>query len=411
MLPDGWKLTTLEKLGTSDRPPIKAGPFGSSLKKEFYVKSGYKVYGQEQVIAGDLSIGNYYIDSHRFESLKSCAVQPGDVLISLVGTFGKAVVVPNEAEPGIINPRLIRLSLDSSKVDPFFIKEWLVSPTTQNLFNDVAHGGTMGVLNAQTLKSLQLLLPPLPEQKKIAEILSSVDEAIASTQAVINQTRKVKQGLLQQLLTRGIGHTKFKESAIGRIPEEWKICSVGELGIFSNGHGFKPEEWSDKGVPIIRIQNLNGSLDFNYYAGVPDPKWIVNPGELLFAWAGVKGVSFGPCIWSGSVGVLNQHIYRIQPQHGVDKYWLFWTLEEITKQIEGQAHGFKYSLLHVRKADIVGQLVAFPPFEEQQEIAKRLASISEFQEKHQSSLDRLTRLKRGLMQDLLTGKVRVGCTS
>ena len=68
-----------------------------------------------------------------------------------------------------------------------------------------------------------LLLPPLPEQTKIAAILSSVDEAIAATQSVIDQTRKVKQGLLQDLLTRGIGHTRFKQTEIGEIPEAWEV--------------------------------------------------------------------------------------------------------------------------------------------------------------------------------------------
>jgi type I restriction enzyme S subunit len=83
--------------------------------------------------------------------------------------------------------------------------------------------GTVANLPGLDVLKIKVALPPLSEQKKIAAILSSVDEAIASTQAVIDQTRKVKQGLLQQLLTCGIGHTKFKESVIGKIPETWEV--------------------------------------------------------------------------------------------------------------------------------------------------------------------------------------------
>ncbi len=85
--------------------------------------------------------------------------------------------------------------------------------------------------------------------------------------------------------------------------------TIGDLCEFFNGNGFRPPDWKSSGLPIIRIQNLNGSQSFNYFDGTPEAKWIIEPGDLLFAWAGVKGVSFGPTIWPGPRGVLNQHIF------------------------------------------------------------------------------------------------------
>ena len=104
--------------------------------------------------------------------------------------------------------------------------------------------------------------------------------------------------------------------------------SIGDLCNFISGNGFRPSDWRSSGLPIIRIQNLNGSRSFNYFAGQPKEKWIVNPGDLLFAWAGVKGVSFGPTIWSGPRGVLNQHIFRVVPKKDVENIGctLFWDL-------------------------------------------------------------------------------------
>jgi type I restriction enzyme S subunit len=148
----------------------------------------------------------------------------------------------------------------------------------------------------------------------------------------------------------------------------------GEICEFINGHGFGPAEWSAKGLPIIRIQNLNGSKDFNHFNGKPEPSWLITPGTILFAWAGVKGVSFGPAIWDGPMGVLNQHIYRVEPKLDVNSYWLFVTLRWITSRIEARAHGFKTSLVHVHKIDITRQVIDVPSLDEQRRIVDILAT-------------------------------------
>lgn len=152
----------------------------------------------------------------------------------------------------------------------------------------------------------------------------------------------------------------------------WRPCTIGDVCDFESGNGFTPRDWKTSGLPIIRIQNLNGTQSFNYYDGEPDPAWIVEPGDLLFAWAGVKGVSFGPTIWNGPRGVLNQHIYRIRPKAGISKTWLYYALSEVTSEIEAKAHGFKTNLVHVRKSDITGAKVVLPSEREQDSVAGTL---------------------------------------
>ncbi|NEX48693.1 restriction endonuclease subunit S [Pseudotabrizicola algicola] len=183
--------------------------------------------------------------------------------------------------------------------------------------------------------------------------------------------------------------------------------SIGALCDFFNGNGFRPPDWRPSGLPIIRIQNLNGSQNFNYFDGEPKPKWIVEPGDLLFAWAGVKGVSFGPTIWPGPRGVLNQHIFRIVPKKGVDKYWLYLALQVATRRIESNAHGFKSSLVHVQKDDITNQVVDLPPLPEQRKIAEILRTWEEAIEKLQAL--RAANLKRRIWMrtHLFTGRTRL----
>lgn len=161
----GWKKIPL-KNAVDSKYGIKAGPFGSSLKKEEYVASGYKIYGQEQVIAGNFDIGDYYITENKFNQLSSCAVKEGDVLVSLVGSFGKVLVVPKGIHPGIINPRLLKITPDFKQLDSEFLAATLQNHSVQRWLSDQAHGGTMGILNGGLLKELQIVIPPLSAQNE-----------------------------------------------------------------------------------------------------------------------------------------------------------------------------------------------------------------------------------------------------
>lgn len=190
------------------------------------------------------------------------------------------------------------------------------------------------------------------------------------------------------------------------MPDGWSKVPVGQLSKFSGGHGFGPRDWSRSGYPIIRIQNLNGSNDYNYFSGKPDPEWIVEAGELLFAWAGVKGVSFGPTIWNGPTGVLNQHIHRVKPLDGVDKVWFHAALLLATAAIERNAHGFKSSLVHVRQSEILRARLPVPPLPEQRAIAAVLSTWDSAIEQTSRLIQAKKKLKQALMQQLLTGKRR-----
>jgi type I restriction enzyme S subunit len=106
---------------------MTAGPFGSSLKKSVYTPRGFKIYGQEQVIKGDAYYGDYFISRDLYEKLRSCEVHAGDILVSLVGTAGKVLVLPADCAPGIINPRLLKMSLSRSGIHPKFIKILILS--------------------------------------------------------------------------------------------------------------------------------------------------------------------------------------------------------------------------------------------------------------------------------------------
>ena len=190
------------------------------------------------------------------------------------------------------------------------------------------------------------------------------------------------------------------------VPEGWNLGQVSDVCRFQNGNGFTPPVWDTVGLPIIRIQNLNGSNNFNYYSGKVDPKWIVEPGQMLFAWAGTKGASFGPTIWQGEIGVLNQHIFKVFELNDANHSWLYEVLRHVTDRIEGKAHGFKATLVHVKKSDIERQPILIPPLPEQCKIAGILSTWDGAIEVTEALLATARTQKRALMQSLLTGRRR-----
>ena len=199
-LPEGWVWAGFEQLADAAKHAIKAGPFGSSLKKSVYTATGFKIYGQEQVIRGDPYFGDYFISRELFKKLQSCEAKPGDILISLVGTAGKVLILPSDSAPGIINPRLLKLSLSRSGVNSKFIKIFLESSTARTFFKLAAHGGTMEILNLGILKALPVPLPPLNEQARVvAEVerrLSLMEELEETVATNMQRSTRLRQGVL-----------------------------------------------------------------------------------------------------------------------------------------------------------------------------------------------------------------------
>ena len=197
-----WSTDTILNLVKKEKHALKAGPFGSALKKECYVPSGYKVYGQEQVIAGDENIGNYYIDDKKYQELLSCAIAPGDVLISLVGTVGKVLILSEKCLPGIINPRLIRIRLDSEKMLPQFFKYYFESAYLKSIYKEKAHGATMDVLNMGMIKELPFVVCDVKEQIKVIEEIESrfsVCDSIEQTvDSALLQAEAMRLSILKQ---------------------------------------------------------------------------------------------------------------------------------------------------------------------------------------------------------------------
>lgn len=201
-LPALWEWAKIDKLTEYSPYAIKAGPFGSSLKKEFYVEKGYKIYGQEQVISGDAHFGDYYVDKEKYEELSSCKTKPYDALISLVGTVGKVLILPENAEDGIINPRLVKLTLDKNYYSPFLFKFFFESYFLKSLYSIHTHGATMDVLNLGIIQGLPFPLMSKEEQEKIVNEIELQFSIIDNLEHTIKTGMQKSEALRQSILKK-----------------------------------------------------------------------------------------------------------------------------------------------------------------------------------------------------------------
>ncbi|AAK22606.1 restriction endonuclease subunit S [Caulobacter vibrioides] len=199
-MPAHWEVVPAKNLADS----IKAGPFGSALTKDMYSSAGYRVYGQEQVIPGDFRIGDYYVTSDRYNELSQYRVEVGDLLVSCVGTFGKIAIFPQGAEPGIINPRLIRFR-PNNQVDPTYLCVLLRSAVSFEQFSYLSRGGTMDVINIGILGEIVVPVPPMQEQISIAGYLAEVQEQFdslsAASEAAITLLQERRAALISAAVT------------------------------------------------------------------------------------------------------------------------------------------------------------------------------------------------------------------
>ncbi|MEM2191282.1 MAG: restriction endonuclease subunit S [Archaeoglobaceae archaeon] len=191
--------------------------------------------------------------------------------------------------------------------------------------------------------------------------------------------------------------TEFKDTEIGMIPKDWRALRASEIAEYINGYPFGPEDWKTKGIPIIRIQNLNDpDAEFNYFDGKIDEIYKVKSGDLLFSWSG----SIGVYLWNRGDAVLNQHIFKVIPKSNIDKLFLYYVLFLAIEQLKKRVHGS--TMKHFRRKELNSTFIPLPPIEEQKAIAEILSTVDEAIQKTNEVIAKTERLKKGLMQELLT---------
>lgn len=160
--------------------------------------------------------------------------------------------------------------------------------------------------------------------------------------------------------------------------KQWPSQPIGELCRLVNGRAFKPSDWTDGGLPIVRIQNLNDrTKPFNRYDGIVDPKVLIDSGEVLLSWSGTPGTSFGCFFWDRGPAILNQHIFRVHVDaKRIDPDFFIHAVNSNLDEMIGLAHG-GVGLRHITKGKLEGIKLPIPPLAEQRRIVARIRDCME----------------------------------
>lgn len=192
--------------------------------------------------------------------------------------------------------------------------------------------------------------------------------------------------------------------------KQWKTVRIGDALKLVNGRAFKPTEWKQSGLPIIRIQNLNNpAAPYNYYDGDLPEKFLVKPGDLLFAWSGTPGTSFGAHIWRDGTAWLNQHIFKVLfDENDFDKRFLQLAINQNLQEYIRQAHGGA-GLAHITKGKFEASEIPKPPVKVQQEIVGEIDKQFSRLDESVTSLKRiqanLKRYKAAVLKAAVEGKL------
>ncbi len=301
-----------------------------------------------------------------------------------------------------------------NKVNLSFYKWYLVSDLFHSRLQLVATGSTNSHVRVSPKETLnwRLPIPPILEQQKIAKILTSVDEVIEKTQAQIDKLKDLKTGMMQELLTNGIGHTEFKDSPVGRIPAEWEVKTVESvLSVIIDYRGKAPPK-SEVGVPLITAKNIrNGFINQEpreYIFEEQFDSWMVRGmpkyGDVFITTEAPLGNVAKVPNYKFAIG---QRVLTLRPNELICTEFLLFILqsEKFKKELDLQSTGS--TVAGIKQSTFRKVLLPVPPIDEQIKISENLNSIVSRVDVIQNKLKHFKSLKKALMQDLLTGKVRV----
>jgi len=319
---------------------------------------------------------------------------------------------------GILSSTMVRIEQEKPSYDQKFL--FYLLKAKESFLKGQTKGTGIPHVNENVLNNLVIPDPPLVEQQKIAEILSIVDEAIQKTDDIIAKTERLKKGLMQELLTRGIGHKEFKDTEIGKIPKEWEVVKLGELAVevyrYPTYYDIK-YVGTNEGVPEVRGELIkeNGELEENLseYRFISKEtsqrfsKTILQEGDFVLSVRGTMGkVAIVPKFLEGAnitANLMKVSLDRLKCYPPFFKQvFLSDFFRKTLNNISSQT-----TIKTVQAPRLKSIKMSVPPLHEQKKIAEILSTVDKKIEILKQEKVKLERIKQWFMGELLSGRIRV----
>lgn len=357
-------------------------------------------------------------------------VHDGDIFFTrsslVLSGIAACNVLRKVKEPTLFECHVMRIVPDRKQVDSDFVAYCCRDSFSRSYLMSRAKQTTMTTISQPEIEQLPIPVPPLPQQRKIARILTTLDNVITQTEALIAKYQAIKQGLMHDLFTRGVDATGklrppqseapelYKQSELGWIPKEWEVLTLEEISGSLITYGIvQPGPHKVDGVPFIQTKDLTG--------GILDPKSMDRTSQLIadsYKRSAVRTDDL-VCGIRATVGVvlqvrpeldgsnISRGVARISPRQSYSRRFTVWSIrsQAVQERMKKQIKGTTYAELTLPA--LRGLRLAIPPRAEQDRIAEEIDSCDGRIQLERTSKNKLHDLKTGLMQDLLTGKVPV----
>ncbi len=413
-VPEGWRKVKLSEV-------TKVDP--ESLTQRTDPEYEFRYIDIASVSTGNIDIPTDRILFSESPSRARRVVRTNDVLMATVRPNLKAFAHYSGNGEDVVCSTGFAVIRSKEKSDSKFIFNTILSDEITRQIENLIVGSNYPAINSSDVKQLSFSIPPLPEQKKIASILTSVDDVIEKTEAQISKLQDLKKGMMTELLAKGIGHTEFKDSPVGRIPKSWDVKTVKEVVKSIKSGLSRRIVTQDIGLPMMISGNIqDNKLDtseLKYWykddpQGANTDNYLLQDGDILICF--INSISqIGKCCIYQDIGrpaIYTTNMFRVQAKGGYSPDFLYQVF--ITKRFQDEIQLITKPAVNqasFTKADLEKIWIPVPPEEERNKIVSSVISIDDSLLVKQNKLSHTKSLKKALMNDLLTGKVRVSTTN
>jgi type I restriction enzyme S subunit len=401
VIPEEWEVVQINDIAC-----VKTGPFGSSLHESDYVRDGTPIITVEHLGEFGIAHSNLpMVSDFDRDRLKSYSLEENDIVFSRVGSVDRNALVSAQEDGWLFSGRLLRIRSETESVfSPYLSYHFHHEPFKQRV-RSVAVGQTMSSLNTQIMKGIAVVLPPLPEQRAIAKVLSDVDALIASLDRLIAKKRAIKQGAMQRLLT---GQTRLPG-----FSGEWEVAQILSLLTRPATYGIvKAGGFQTSGIPMVRggdIKNGEIALDLPFVTKEKSDEYartIIEQGDVLIALVGYPGESAKvPESLNGAN--ISRAVGLLRPGRKILSDYLVCYLNSPVGRKNFLTPSAGSAQLVVNLKDLNLLQIPLPGLAEQESIAAILSDIDAEIAALEARRDKTRALKQGLMQELLTGRTRL----
>lgn len=395
---------------------LKIGPFGSQIKSDDLTNEGYKIYGQENVINRDFTLGYRYLDEEKFQELTVYEIFSGDLLITMMGTSGKCEIAPGNLKKGIMDSHLIRLRTNEELFVEF--AQYLIdqSDYVEYQIQQLGKGSIMHGLNSTVIKNLNFLLPPIEEQYAIVKYLDyktqQIDQQIEKKKALIEKLNEQRIAVITQAVTKGIDkNAKMKPSGVdwlGDVPEHWEARRLKFAVNLLN----RKIEAKETLLPYMGMENIESFTANKIYDEENPPQSdgvgsYFKSGDVLF---GKLRPYLAKAYLCETEGFCSSELLVLEGETTLPEYLVNLVLSDwFIELVNSSTYGSK---MPRASWDYIGNMICPIPEKEEQEeivsfISTKIKKIEQMKEANKSIIERLKEYRTSLITSAVTGKIDI----